>query len=492
MPAPNSSSHCEGLLGRVIDNSLPGGPASQLEFLAVLGQGAYGVVYLARDVLARDVLAAPLPRSPATRHPLNPLRQPLYAVKCLNKLGLSPRQRAFQEREIALHARASVHPNVVAMHNVVESASRIYVVLEFCPGGDLFGLIVDEQRFLGNDHLIKRVFLRIVDAVAYSHSLGIYHRDLKPENILASDATGSNVVLADFGLATTEPASTDFGCGSTFYMSPECNGGLYGEPLTSYASAPNDVWALGVILVNLVCGRNPWQRAVPDDASFRALLKDPAFLTQMLPISPQVDTILRRVFALNPDERMGVDELRAAVARVERFAMSARELKGATKATRQAAKALEGAGRARSAEAAWVEVVEAQASLQWELLPEADELDFGVRAPSPCLAATFGPAGCATESAAPASRSVRKAPPTPLTNLGKHLKAECQPDKDCDSASDASASQPPTPTDATPAPSVDVSFLPAHLSAPPSAKDRVPSFLADWSLFARWADQPAC
>ena len=143
--------------------------------------------------LARDVLAALPPASPATCHPLNPLRQALYAVKCLNKLGLTNRQRMFQERELALHANASVHPNVVSMVNIVESASKIYVVLKLCPSGDLLGMIFDEQRFPGNDYLIRRVFLRIVDAVAYVHSLGIFHRDLKPENILATDPTGSKV-----------------------------------------------------------------------------------------------------------------------------------------------------------------------------------------------------------------------------------------------------------------------------------------------------------
>lgn len=58
--------------------------------------------------------------------------------------------------------------------------------------------------------MIRKVFLQIIDAVAYCHSMGIYHRDLKPENILVMDQ-GRKVCIADFGLATSEKASTDFG-----------------------------------------------------------------------------------------------------------------------------------------------------------------------------------------------------------------------------------------------------------------------------------------
>ena len=143
--------------------------------------------------------------------------------------------------------------------------------------GDLFSAITDQHLYLGRDALIRQVFCQIIDALEYCHSKGIYHRDLKPESELAviklevylTSSTdilcansGGNVMLSDFGLATAEPVSRDFGCGSSYYMSPgirfrlivamlvlisflsECYGGVF-QRVSAYAARPNDVWALG-------------------------------------------------------------------------------------------------------------------------------------------------------------------------------------------------------------------------------------------------------
>jgi len=261
---------------------LPGG----LKITGILGVGAYGVVYTAQNIL--------------TRVP--------YAVKALNKVGLDARQRRFQEREIHLHINASHHPNVVSLLKIMDAEDCTYVVLEYCPEGDLFSSITENCFYEGNDHLIKKAFLQILDAVEFCHSVGIYHRDLKPENILVSD-NGHTVKLADFGLATTEPVTSDFGCGSTFYMSPECQASA--QPC--YASAPNDIWSLGVILVNLACGRNPWKRASLDDATYRAFLKDSHFLSSILPISYELEAILKRIFEPVPMRRISICQLRELI-----------------------------------------------------------------------------------------------------------------------------------------------------------------------------------
>ena len=92
------------------------------------------------------------------------------------------------------------------------------------------------------------------------------------------------------------------------------------RPGASYLTAPNDVWSLGVILVNLTCGRNPWKEASADDAVFRAYLEDPFFLQTILPLTNRITYILSRVFEIDPSKRITLPELRNMVADCPSFA----------------------------------------------------------------------------------------------------------------------------------------------------------------------------
>ncbi|TEY83997.1 hypothetical protein BOTCAL_0023g00180 [Botryotinia calthae] len=263
----------------------------------VLGSGAYGTVYYAQDLSTGKE----------------------YAVKALNKRNaygqpLDARQRAYQSREIALHWSASAHPNIVSMYKILDDPDCTYVILDYYQEGDLFSNITEGGRYVGHDALIRSIFLQILDATEHCHRLGIYHRDLKPENILVANS-GHTVCLADFGLATQEPTSRDHACGSTFYMSPECLEQSY-KP---YRCAPNDVWSLGVILVNLTFGRNPWRQASWDDATYNAFLKNPDFLKTILNPSDELNLILQMIFQQDPDLRITVPELRLRIQQLPGF-----------------------------------------------------------------------------------------------------------------------------------------------------------------------------
>lgn len=89
--------------------------------------------------------------------------------------------------------------------------------------------------------------------------------------------------------------------------------------MSYYASPANDVWSLGVMLVNLTCGRNPWKRASLEDSTFRAYLKDPFFLKTILPLSTELVCILSRVFERDPAKRITIPELRQLILECPRF-----------------------------------------------------------------------------------------------------------------------------------------------------------------------------
>ncbi|KAH9939333.1 kinase-like domain-containing protein, partial [Epithele typhae] len=275
-----------------------------LRLVEELGSGAYGVVYLAEDI-------SPTPRGPR-----------YYAVKCMLRYPERSELAGQQRRELALHAALADIPHVVGLHAIIEEELHVYLVLDFCPGSDLFSAIMDRAAYAQNDEAIRRVFLQIIDALAECHARGVYHRDLKPENILVS-ADDRDVFLADFGLATRSTRSTNFGCGSSFYMSPECLGtptapSGKGKP---YRTGPSDVWSLGTILCNLVSGRNPWHIASATvDNGFRTYLREgPAWLHANLPISAGTAAILGAIFEPSPRRRITLPVLREAVLQLDSF-----------------------------------------------------------------------------------------------------------------------------------------------------------------------------
>jgi serine/threonine protein kinase len=131
----------------------------------------------------------------------------------------------------------------------------------------------------------------------------------------------------------------DRSSGSTFYLSPECQGGIF-DRIESYDTAGTDIWSLGVILVNMTCGRNPWRQACSSDETFRAFVHNPEFLRTILPISHATNNILKGLFALDPQKRTPLRDLRAQILAVDTFTMTEDELRTAHSAARAAAAAV--------------------------------------------------------------------------------------------------------------------------------------------------------
>ncbi|KAF5381357.1 hypothetical protein D9615_008329 [Tricholomella constricta] len=280
------------ILGKRIDHD-------SLEFVEVLGVGGYGVVYQAVETSGSNPQA--------------------YAVKCLCRSKEQPPvRRQYHIREIALHQISSAHPGIVTLHRVIEDHDNTYIIMDYAPDHDLFTQILNNCRYLGNDALIKHIFLQLIDALEYCHSLGIYHRDLKPENILCFEE-GYRVAITDFGLATTEKMSGELHTGSIYHMSPECQGGAFAID-GSYSPMSNDVWSLGIILLNLATGRNPWRTATVNDVTFQAYLRDPLnFFPSVLPISLEINDILVQMLHVDWTQRATLAEIRQQMEDITTF-----------------------------------------------------------------------------------------------------------------------------------------------------------------------------
>ncbi|RCI03568.1 hypothetical protein CU098_005515 [Rhizopus stolonifer] len=264
-----------------------------MQLISILGIGAYGIVYLGQNILTGQN----------------------YAVKLLTHINVS-------RRETEIHAYLSGHPNILRFEKIVRENNKTFMIIEYTPEGDLFGAITQPGRgIVGNNDAIRHIFLQIIDAVQYCHQNNVFHRDLKPENIMLDSHW--NVKLADFGLATTHQVSDEFGCGSTFYFSPECQGGTFRNHsrIKGYSTEKNDIWSLGVILINLVAGRNPWKQAHMRNATFAAYVRHPRhFFRKILPcISDELENILLRIFCLNPALRISLPELRFHILRCGSF-----------------------------------------------------------------------------------------------------------------------------------------------------------------------------
>ncbi|THH19018.1 hypothetical protein EW146_g2071 [Bondarzewia mesenterica] len=238
-----------------------------------------------------------------------------YAVKCMLKAEPDSPHAVLQRREIALHRAVSHHSNVITLHRVVEEGAYMFVVMDLCESGDLFDAVMVRQLYERNVELVKLAFTRLIDAVEECHNRGVFHRDLKLDNVLVS-SDGAQVWLTDFGLATSDAMSKEFGCGTSNFMSPEC---LRIDPsVQSFSTVRNDIWALGVILFNMVTSRNPWNVARTADPTFSDYLRNPNFF-RTRSLSDAATSLFRRIFVMKSSCHISLADLRKEVRKIDSF-----------------------------------------------------------------------------------------------------------------------------------------------------------------------------
>lgn len=267
----------------------------RFQTVSPLNHGSFGMVFMARDLQSGE----------------------LVALKCLTKTAATytcPLTFAYDDRseELAIHARIGSHTNIVNLIHSFETENHFYLVLEFCPNGDLYEAIRLGKGPLETEH-VREFMLELVDAVEHMHARGIYHRDIKPENIFLTQ-TGS-MKLGDFGLATTEEISYESAVGSDRYMAPE----QYDTTESGYSPAKADVWAIGICLLNVLFSRNPFAVPNTSDPLFADFAGDRQTLFDVFPsMSQDTYEVLVHSLALDPARR-SLSAVRDALSRAVSF-----------------------------------------------------------------------------------------------------------------------------------------------------------------------------
>lgn len=257
----------------------------------LLNQGSFGMVHLAKDMLTNQMVA----------------------VKCLLKASASPSDSfglSYDElsEELDNHSRLGSHPNIVNLISSFETTSHTFLVLEYCPMGDLYEAIRLGRGPLETEH-VRDFMLQLVAAVDHMHSFGVFHRDIKPENIFLTQ--DGSVKLGDFGLATTDEWSYENAVGSDRYMAPE----QY-DASNGYSPEKADIWAIGICLLNVLFARNPFVTPTEDDPLFADYVLDRESLFDVFPtLSYDTYEVLRCTLAIDPEHR-SLDAVREAIERV--------------------------------------------------------------------------------------------------------------------------------------------------------------------------------
>ncbi|KAM3330655.1 hypothetical protein ACQJBY_027054 [Aegilops geniculata] len=173
------------------------------------------------------------------------------AMKVLDRSSILKHKMVDQiKREISI-MKLVRHPNVVRLHEVLASRKKIFIILEFITGGELFDKIIRHGRLSEAD--ARKYFQQLIDGVDFCHSKGVYHRDLKPENLLL-DSQG-NLKISDFGLSAWPAQGAALlrtTCGTPNYVAPEV------LSHKGYDGALADTWSCGVILYVLLAGYLPF------------------------------------------------------------------------------------------------------------------------------------------------------------------------------------------------------------------------------------------
>ncbi|CAL9151055.1 CBL-interacting protein kinase 19-like [Musa acuminata AAA Group] len=246
----------------------------------LLGAGSFAKVYVARNVLTDK----------------------LVAIKVLDKDKIvKGGYMGHIKREIAVLRRVR-HPYIVQLFEVMATKTKIYLVMEYVRGGELFSRV--NKGRLPEDNG-RPYFQQLISAVAFCHARGVFHRDLKPENLLVDER--GDLKVSDFGLSAVAEQKRADGlfhtfCGTPAYLAPEV------LSRRGYDGAKVDVWACGIILFVLMAGYLPFT-----DRSLLTMYRKIYMGVFRCPrwFSDDLVHFLHRLLDVNPQTRITIPEIMA-------------------------------------------------------------------------------------------------------------------------------------------------------------------------------------
>ncbi|KAK8482956.1 hypothetical protein V6N13_118483 [Hibiscus sabdariffa] len=196
----------------------------------LLGQGTFAKVYYARSIQTNQSVA----------------------IKVIDKEKVTKVGTVNQiKREISV-MRIARHPNIVQLYEVMATKTKIFFVMEYCKGGELFDKVSNGRLKVD---VARKYFIQLINAVDFCHSRGVYHRDIKPENLLLDE--NENLKVSDFGLSALAESKRQDGllhttCGTPAYVAPEVIN------RKGYDGVAADIWSCGVVLYVLLAGYLPF------------------------------------------------------------------------------------------------------------------------------------------------------------------------------------------------------------------------------------------